>query len=100
MEPSSLSSGGQTALPPGSVMVRGKVYEHAIGPKLRMLLAVIFLGVALLGATGFYLLAIRIFEWVQDQVYQTQFSLLMVLVHVLVGVLFIVPFVFFGCLHL
>ncbi|MCI0376351.1 MAG: tetratricopeptide repeat protein, partial [Gemmataceae bacterium] len=100
MEPSSLSSIGQAALPPGSVMVRGKVYEHAIGPKLRVLLAFIFLGVALLGATGFYLLAIRIFEWVQDQVYQTQFSLLMVLVHVLVGVVFIVPFVFFGCLHL
>jgi hypothetical protein len=79
---------------------RGFGYVPAIGPRLRIVLAFIFAAVALLGASGIYLLAIRLLEWYKDRPYQTQFSLWMFLVHVLLGVVFIAPFLFFGITHL
>jgi hypothetical protein len=60
----------------------------------------IFAGVAILGATGIYLFAISTLESLQGQVLQNFFSLSMVLVHVLVGVAVVIPFVVFGCIHL
>jgi hypothetical protein len=54
---------------------RGNIYEPAIGPRLKILLAVIFASVAILGASAVYLLAIRILNWVHDpQNYTTQFT--------------------------
>src|SRR5262249_51244729 len=50
---------------------RGNIYEPAIGPRLKILLAVIFASVAILGATAVYLLAIRILTWVHNQDYAT-----------------------------
>src|SRR5579859_6749475 len=70
------------------------VYVPALGPVLRAMLFVIFAGFALLGATGGYMLAVRL------TVLQTQFSLLMVFVHVFVGLVLIVPFLAFGTAHL
>ncbi|HYT88281.1 MAG TPA: hypothetical protein VEL76_06145 [Gemmataceae bacterium] len=78
---------------------RGRPYEPAVGPRLRLVLALIFAAVALLGATGIYLLAITILELLGQQTLQNFFSLSMFLVHVLVGVGLIVPFVVFGVVH-
>ncbi len=74
----------------------------ALGPVLRSLLFVIFAGFALLGATGAYLLAIRLTDYLQRRAgtLQTQFSLWMTLVHVLAGLVLIVPFLIFGITHL
>jgi tetratricopeptide (TPR) repeat protein len=79
---------------------RGRVYEPAVGPRLKVLLFAIFAGVALLGATGVYLLAIRALEWRQGQVLTNQFTLSMFIVHVVGGVALVLPFLAFGFIHL
>ena len=65
---------------------RGLPYEPAIGPRLKVVLAFIFGCVAVLGATGAYLIAIRLLEWGREQTYTNQFTLWMFLAHVFVGV--------------
>lgn len=87
--------------PPAPRRVR-PVYVPALGPVLRSMLFVIFAGFALLGATGGYLLAIRVTEIVQrrQDTLHTQFSIWMTLVHVLAGLVLIVPFLIFGIAHL
>jgi tetratricopeptide (TPR) repeat protein len=80
---------------------KGFVYEPAIGPRLKVLLFVIFGGVAVLGATGVYLLSISLLEWARSpRVYTTGFSLWMLFVHVFIGVALTAPFVIFGTVHL
>jgi hypothetical protein len=78
----------------------GRPYEPAVSPRLRILLAVIFAAVAILGASGIYLLAISVLEIARQQTLQNFFSLSMILVHVLVGVAIILPFLLFGFAHL
>jgi tetratricopeptide (TPR) repeat protein len=79
---------------------RGLPYEPAIGPRLKILLFLIFGAVALLGATGVYLVAIRVLEWRRQQTYTNQFTLGMFMGHVVLGVLLVLPFLFFGFTHL
>jgi len=79
---------------------RGRVYTPAIGPRLKIVLAFIFALVALLGASGVYLLAVRLLEWYEGRPFTTQFSLWMFLAHVVFGVVAILPFLFFGTWHL
>src|SRR5262249_37591154 len=80
---------------------KGFVYQPAIGPRLKVLLCIIFGGVALLGATGVYLVSISLLEWARaPQVYTTGFSLWMLFVHVFIGVLLTAPFIMFGTIHL
>src|SRR5438105_272327 len=79
---------------------RGFVYEPAIGPRLKVLLLLIFTVVALLGATGAYLVAIRVLEFVRGLRYENQFSIGMFMVHVVFGVLLVIPFLVFGFTHL
>jgi tetratricopeptide (TPR) repeat protein len=78
----------------------GQIYEPAIGPRLKILLGVIFGAVAILGATGVYLLAITILEKVKGLAYTSQFTLWMFLAHATVGVAIVVPFLVFGFTHL
>jgi tetratricopeptide (TPR) repeat protein len=52
-----------------------------------------------LGATGAYLVTIRIVEWAKSITYTNQFTLWMFLVHVAVGVVLIAPFLVFGFSH-
>src|SRR5262245_61445844 len=80
---------------------RGQVYEPAIGPRLKvLLLGFIFPGVALLGATGVYLLAVKFLELLARQTFTNQFTLWMFIGHVFVGVVMVVPFLYFGVSHL
>jgi hypothetical protein len=76
------------------------VYVPALNTPLRFLLVIIFACVAFLGATGFYLLAIRGVEWQRNSVLQTEFSLWMTLAHVVIGLILVVPFLIFGLTHL
>jgi tetratricopeptide (TPR) repeat protein len=78
----------------------GRVYEPAIGPRLKKLLWFIFVGVALLGATGLYLIAIDLLEIIRGQTFTNQFTLWMFMAHVLVGVGLVIPFLVFGFTHL
>jgi tetratricopeptide (TPR) repeat protein len=86
---------------PGRLLdVRGRVYQPAIGPRLKVLLWIIFAATAILGITGVYLLAIHLLEMLSAQTYTNQFTLWMFVVHILVGLAIIVPFLSFGFIHL
>ena len=75
-------------------------YSPAIGPKLRVLLLVVFGLFAFLGATGIYLAAVTLLNYAQSpQSYTTPFGLWVFLAHVGFGVLGTVPFVAFGAWH-
>lgn len=78
----------------------GRVYAPAVGPRLKVLLAGILFCVALLGATGAYLFALRVFGWVRgfDQV--TLFALWITLAHIFAGIILVAPFLIFGAVHL
>jgi hypothetical protein len=78
---------------------KGRPYEPAVGPRLRILLLVIFAGVALLGATGVYLAAIRVLEWGPTS-YTNSYTIGVFMGHVLIGVALILPFLLFGFVHL
>src|SRR5262245_31606294 len=77
----------------------GRPYRPAIRQHLNILLFFIFVCVALLGATGVYLVAIRVLEWARAHTYTNQFTLWMFLAHVIVGVVLVIPFLFFGFSH-
>jgi tetratricopeptide (TPR) repeat protein len=72
----------------------------AIGPRLRVLLYLVFAGFAFLGATGVYLAAIKLLDRLNpDQVYTSNFYFSMLLSHVGTGALGTLPFLVFGLVH-
>ena len=84
-----------TGAPPGPL-----AYVPAIGPRLKVLLALIFASVAVLGATGAYLGAITFLNWYKSpQTYTSPFTLWMFIGHVGIGVAAILPFLVFGAYH-
>src|SRR5262245_59460405 len=85
---------------PAPVPRRRAAYVPAVGPRLKVLLYVVFAGFALLGATGAYLSAIRALEWVREATYTNQFTIFVFFGHNLIGVLFVLPFLVFGLAHL
>src|SRR5271167_3082190 len=94
--PSAPSPSATPAAAPALRRRSGQIYEPAIGPRLKVLLFVNFAGVALLGATGVYLTAIRCLEWSRSQTFTNQFTLGMFMAHEVIGVLIVLPFLFFG----
>jgi tetratricopeptide (TPR) repeat protein/uncharacterized membrane protein len=85
---------------PRAISVRGRLYEPAIGPRLKILLFLVFAATAILGITGIYLLAIRVLELISARTYTNQFTLQTFVAHILVGLAIIVPFLVFGFTHL
>jgi tetratricopeptide (TPR) repeat protein len=84
-----------------TLTARGKPYVPALGPKMKALLFVIFTFVALLGASGVYLAAITLLNWYKDpQTYTTPFTFWAFILHTGVGLVFLLPFIVFGCYHL
>ncbi len=80
---------------------RGRVYTPAIGPRLKILLWTILLGVALLGANSVYLASITVLAWFQrGERYETPFYYLMFGLHLILGVALVAPFVLFAFTHL
>lgn len=79
---------------------RGRVYSPAIGAGLKPWLWIILVGFALLAANGAYLGSVTFLGWLKGSEPQTFFSLAMLVVHVALGLLFVVPFVIFGSTHL
>ncbi|NNK38362.1 MAG: hypothetical protein HKP03_07760, partial [Xanthomonadales bacterium] len=75
-------------------------HRAVIGPRLRRLLALLFLLAGLLFANSLYLLAVRAAEAVSGELYQEYFYQLMFLLHLAVGLLILLPAVVFGALHL
>jgi tetratricopeptide (TPR) repeat protein len=75
-------------------------YVPAVGPRLRVLLFVIFGIVACLGANAAYLASVTALEWFHQKTYQSFFYQYMFLAHLVLGLLLIVPFIVFGLVHM
>lgn len=75
-------------------------YVRAIGPRLRVLLYVVFAMAALLGANAAYLASVTFREWMTGETYQNYFYQCMFLGHLVLGLLFLAPFLWFGVAHL
>ena len=80
-----------------------KKYVRAVGPRLRVLLYLIFGVVALLAANSVYLSAITYLEWLKADAgvtYQNWFYMVMFGAHLGLGLLIVVPIVIFGVIHI
>ncbi|MEY2407383.1 MAG: hypothetical protein QOF48_53 [Verrucomicrobiota bacterium] len=80
-----------------------KQYVRAVGPRLRILLYVIFALFAVLGANSVYLAAITCLEWWKSDInttYQNWFYMVMFGGHLLLGLGLIVPVIVFGAVHI
>jgi tetratricopeptide (TPR) repeat protein len=75
-------------------------YVRAVGPRLRILLYVVFALFALLGANSVYLSSITLLEWWQGLTYQNYFYMVMFGVHLVLGLLIVLPVIIFGCIHI
>ncbi|MGV3484382.1 MAG: multiheme c-type cytochrome [Planctomycetaceae bacterium] len=74
--------------------------KKAIGPKLRKVLYVLLFILAILFANSAYLATITALEWINSETYQNYFYQCMFLVHLVLGLLVIVPFIVFSAVHL
>ena len=92
-------SSGRT-LRRSNALLKKKAYVRAVSPRLRRLLYFIFAVVALLGANAAYLASITWLEWITGRTYQNYFYQYMFLVHLLLGLVLILPFLVFGFLHM
>src|SRR5688572_11265221 len=75
-------------------------YVRAVGPRLRIVLFIVFGLTAILGANSAYLAAITFLEWARGVTYQNYFYQLMFLGHLALGLVLLVPFVIFIAGHL
>ena len=83
-----------------STVTTKKVYTPPIGKRLKRLLFVVFALLSLLCANSLYLATITFLEWQRGETYQNQFYMVMFLGHVVLGLIFLVPFVVFGLIHM
>jgi tetratricopeptide (TPR) repeat protein len=72
----------------------------AVGPRLRRLLVVVLALVAVIGANSAYLAAITAVEWFTGRTYQNWLYQWMFLVHLVLGFVFVAPFIVFGLVHM
>src|SRR5882762_10992623 len=82
---------------------RKKKYVRAVGPRLRLVLYLIFGLFAGLGANSVYLSSITFLEWLKGDAnvtYQNYFYMVMFGTHLALGLLFVLPLVIFGILHI
>jgi tetratricopeptide (TPR) repeat protein len=81
---------------------RGRVYQPTVGPRLRIVLFLIFLLFALLSANGIYLLSLKVLNALAGpgHEYRNWFYPWMFAAHLGLGFILIVPFVIFIGLHL
>jgi tetratricopeptide (TPR) repeat protein len=75
-------------------------YVPAVGPRLKILLWIVFGIVALLGANSLYMASVTALNWWTGRTYENWFSLWMALIHVALGLVLVVPFLAFGLTHL
>ena len=71
-----------------------------IGRRLKPLLGFVFLLFGLLAINSLYLVSITVAEWVSGELYQEYFYQLMFLLHLLLGLLILLPAAVFGALHM
>src|SRR6476659_8012558 len=77
-----------------------KKYVRGVGPRLRIVLYVVFALVAVLGANSAYLATITLLEFTSGLTYQNYFYQAMFLAHLALGLVLLVPIVIFSCGHI
>ena len=87
-------------MPSEETSPRKKKYVRAVGPRLRILLFSVFVLFALLGANSAYLSSITFLEWFRGETYQNYFYQFMFLGHLVLGLLILLPVIFFGIFHI
>ncbi|MCH7925067.1 MAG: tetratricopeptide repeat protein [Planctomycetes bacterium] len=75
-------------------------YVPAVGPRLKILLTVVFALFALLSVNSVYLASVTVLEWFTANTYQNYFYQYMFLGHLALGLLIVVPVVVFGTIHI
>ena len=90
------------SLPAAPAPADKRRYVRAVGPRLRVLLNVVFGLFAVLGANSIYLTAITFLNWLerhQGVTYENYFYQLMFLAHLALGILITLPVIVFGMVH-
>ncbi len=77
-----------------------KRYRKPVGPGLKKLLYVVFALFAVMGVNSVYLVSVTLLEYLHKQTYQNYFYQIMFLIHLVLGVLIILPFIAFGIKHI
>lgn len=75
-------------------------YRDAVGPRLRKVLVTVFGLFALLAINSVYLAGVTLLERATGRTYQNWFYMNMFLVHLVLGLLLVVPTVVFGFVHM
>ncbi|MBW3540583.1 MAG: hypothetical protein KY476_09945, partial [Planctomycetes bacterium] len=75
-------------------------YVRAVGPRLKKLLYVLFALLALLGANSLYLVGVRVMNAVTGHSNENWLWTRMFLAHIVLGLVFVAPFVVFGVIHM
>ncbi len=79
---------------------RRKKYLPAVGPRLKVLLSVIFALTALMGVNSVYLASVTLLEASSGLTYQDYFYQYMFLGHLVLGLIMILPVLVFGLAHI
>lgn len=77
-----------------------KKYIPAVTPRLKVALVIVLVLTALLGANSVYLSSITLLEWSSGHTYQNYFYQYMFLGHLVLGLLLVVPFLWFAIVHM
>ncbi|MDG2054967.1 MAG: multiheme c-type cytochrome [Phycisphaerales bacterium] len=75
-------------------------YVPVVGPRLRVVLMAIFALFALLAVNSVYLVSVSVLGWTTGQSYENWFYLIMFLVHLILGLIIVVPVIVFGLIHM
>ncbi len=90
------------ATPDASPTPRPTRRKHvpAIGPRLRIVLVGVLSMLAVIGANSGYLAAVTFAEWSTGETFQNWLYQWMFLAHLVLGILFVTPFLVFGVVHM
>jgi tetratricopeptide (TPR) repeat protein len=77
-----------------------RIVKKAIGPRLRIVFFVVLALLAMIGANSLYLAGVKFLEFWTKQTYQDYFYQWMFLVHIVLGLLIVAPFLVFGIIHM
>lgn len=89
-----------TSSGPAVVAAPKKIVRKAIGPKLRIVFNVVLALLAIIGANSAYLAGVTLMQWWTKRTYEDQFYTWMFLIHIVVGLLIVIPFIVFGLIHM
>lgn len=89
-----------TPLPASAPRPARAVVIPAVGPRLRILMWVVFGLIAVLGANSVYLASVTFLSWNSGRTYENWFYMLMFGGHLALGLIMVLPFLLFVFIHL